>query len=341
MKIQKKSIIYMLLFIFVVVFAYFVIVSFSYNTLNFTPFYKSLSTSETIDEDKIVYSINNKNEIVFVINDKEDFIVYKIKDDNVSPKDIVSFKLDGFSNYNFINSDDYHFMFYNNDNDVVIINEENKSYNIYNNLPNGKKFINHNTNQIFLLNNYDINVLEINNSNELKSKYVLSISNEIKDIKNVEFINEEEIVVSTYNGGLFVVNITNNEVIKMNYFYHQYYVANDNLYYTYSTSDRKLGISIYDGKETNFSINPVDYLSIQVKTDYLYLISNDEIYKVSLSRMKQHETLQSSQYIDMTYSLNQVIIVNEHLMYIPMIKKEGDELLGVYYGYYLYRYKVK
>ena len=341
MKIQKKSIIYMLLFIFVVVFAYFVIVSFSYNTLNFTHFYKSLSTSETIDEDKIVYTINNKNEIVFVINDKEDFIVYKIKDDNVSPKDIVSFKLDSFSNYNFINSDDYHFMFYNNDNDVVIINEENKSYNIYNNLPNGKKFINHNTNQIFLLNNYDISVLEINNSNELKSKYVLSISNEIKDIKNVEFINEEEIVVSTYNGGLFVVNLANNEVTKMSYFYHQYYVANDNLYYTYSTSDRKLGISIYDGKETNFSINPVDYLSIQVKADYLYLISNDEIYKVSLSRMKQHETLQSSQYIDMTYSLNQVIIVNEHLMYIPMIKKEGDELLGVYYGYYLYRYKVK
>lgn len=341
MKIQKKSIIYMLLFIFVVVFAYFVIVSFSYNTLNFTPFYKSLSTSETIDEDKIVYTINNKNEIVFVINDKEDFIVYKIKDDNVSPKDIVSFKLDSFSNYNFINSDDYHFMFYNNDNDVVIINEENKSYNIYNNLPNGKKFINHNTNLIFLLNNYDISVLEINNSNELKSKYVLSISNEIKDIKNVEFINEEEIVVSTYNGGLFVVNLANNEVTKMSYFYHQYYVANDNLYYTYSTSDRKLGISIYDGKETNFSINPVDYLSIQVKADYLYLISNDEIYKVSLSRMKQHETLQSSQYIDMTYSLNQVIIVNEHLMYIPMIKKEGDELLGVYYGYYLYRYKVK
>ena len=341
MKIQKKSIIYMLLFIFVVVFAYFVIVSFSYNTLNFTHFYKSLSTSETIDEDKIVYTINNKNEIVFVINDKEDFIVYKIKDDNVSPKDIVSFKLDGFSNYNFINSDDYHFMFYNNDNDVVIINDENKSYNIYNNLPNGKKFINHNTNLIFLLNNYDISVLEINNSNELKSKYVLSISNEIKDIKNVEFINEEEIVVSTYNGGLFVVNLANNEVTKMSYFYHQYYVANDNLYYTYSTSDRKLGISIYDGKETNFSINPVDYLSIQVKADYLYLISNDEIYKVSLSRMKQHETLQSSQYIDMTYSLNQVIIVNEHLMYIPMIKKEGDELLGVYYGYYLYRYKVK
>lgn len=341
MKIQKKSIIYMLLFIFVVVFAYFVIVSFSYNTLNFTHFYKSLSTSETIDEDKIVYTINNKNEIVFVINDKEDFIVYKIKDDNVSPKDIVSFKLDSFSNYNFINSDDYHFMFYNNDNDVVIINEENKSYNIYNNLPNGKKFINHNTNLIFLLNNYDISVLEINNSNELKSKYVLSISNEIKDIKNVEFINEEEIVVSTYNGGLFVVNLANNEVTKMSYFYHQYYVANDNLYYTYSTSDRKLGISIYDGKETNFSINPVDYLSIQVKADYLYLISNDEIYKVSLSRMKQHETLQSSQYIDMTYSLNQVIIVNEHLMYIPMIKKEGDELLGVYYGYYLYRYKVK
>ena len=127
----------------------------------------------------------------------------------------------------------------------------------------------------------------------------------------------------------------------MHYFYHQYYVANDNLYYTYSTSDRKLGISIYDGKETSFSINPVDYLSIQVKTDYLYLISNDEIYKISLSRMKQHETLQSSQFIDMTYALNQVIIVNEHLMYIPMIKKEGDELLGVYYGYYLYRYKVK
>ena len=341
MKIQKKSIIYMLLFIFVVVFAYFVIVSFSYNTLNFTPFYKSLSTSETIDEDKIVYTINNKNEIVFVINDNEDFIVYKIKDDNVSPKDIVSFKLDSFSNYYFINSDDYHFMFYNYDNDVVIINEEDKSYSIYNNLPNGKKFIKHKTNQIFILNNYDISVLEINDKNELKSKYVLSISNEIKDIKNVEFINEEEIVVSTYNGGLFVVNITNNEVIKMNYFYHQYYVANDNLYYTYSPSDRKLGISIYDGKETNFSINPVDYLSIQVKTDYLYLISNEEIYKVSLSRMKQHETLQSSQYIDMTYSLNQMIIVNEHLMYIPMIKKEGDELLGVYYGYYLYRYKVK
>ena len=341
MKIQKKSIIYMLLFICIVVFAYFVVVSFSYNTLTFSPFYKSLSVSEKIDEDKIIYTLNKDNEIVFLINNDDDFVVYKIKDNDVSPKDIVSFQIDDFKNYNLVNSDDVIFLFYNYDNDVVVIDEKNRTYAKYNDLPKGKKFINHKTNELYVLSQNVINLVVLDGYGKytLKEKQVLN--DEIKDIKNIEFINENEIVVSTYNGKLYVVNSHNQQVIKLKYIYHQYYVANNNLYYTFSTPDRKLGISIYDGKEMDFSIDAKDYLSIKVKTDYLYLIANEEIYKVSLTRKKEHETLQMSEYVDMEFSLSQIIIVNEHLMYIPMIKKEGNELSGSYYGYYLYRYKVK
>ena len=336
MHIQKKSIIYTLLFVFVLVFSYIVITAFSYNVLDFTTFYQSKQVSDEIDEDKIIYTLNSKNEIVYLVNDKDDFFVYKIKDNNIDPELIASIKLKDFNNYGFINSDEYHFIFYNNDKGVIIIDELNKKYNIITDLPEGKKIINHKTNKIYNINN---NILYVMNDELLWDK-VCEISNEIKDIKKIEFINSNELVIATYNGKLFVVNINDLQVTKLNYIYHEYYIANEKLYYTYSTSDRKIGICIYDEEEESFVIEQVDYLTIKVKTDYLYLIASDRIYKVSLTRKKQHETLQVTEYIDSYYSLSNILIVNDQLIYLPMIKKEDDDKLKEFYGYYLYRYKV-
>ena len=78
-----------------------------------------------------------------------------------------------------------------------------------------------------------------------------------------------------------------------------------------------------------------------VVDDYMYLISTLEINKVSISRQKRHERLQISTYQYMTFYLTDVIIVNEKLMYLPMIKKfDNYSLDEVKYSYHLYRYKI-
>jgi DNA-binding transcriptional regulator LsrR (DeoR family) len=78
---------------------------------------------------------------------------------------------------------------------------------------------------------------------------------------------------------------------------------------------------------------------MKVIDDYIYLINEKNIYKVSISREKRHETLELSEYIDSTFSLLNVIIVNDKLMYLPLIKKV-NEGVSTYYKYCLYKYEV-
>ena len=79
---------------------------------------------------------------------------------------------------------------------------------------------------------------------------------------------------------------------------------------------------------------------MQVVDNYIYLISENEIYKVNVTREKRHETLQISTYQNASFYLQDVLIVSEKLMYLPMVKYEQNTDTNQYeYAYYLYRYK--
>ena len=72
----------------------------------------------------------------------------------------------------------------------------------------------------------------------------------------------------------------------------------------------------------------------------MYLISEKEINKVSISREKRHENLQISTYQNINFSLSNILICNEKLMYLPMIKSfDNYGLEEEKHTYYLYRYK--
>ena len=78
---------------------------------------------------------------------------------------------------------------------------------------------------------------------------------------------------------------------------------------------------------------------MKIVDDYIYLLNEKFIYKVSISREKRHETLELSEYVDSTFSLLNVIIVKDDLMYLPLIKKV-TEGVNPYYKYCLYKYEV-
>ena len=118
------------------------------------------------------------------------------------------------------------------------------------------------------------------------------------------------------------------------------YSHDNTTYYTYSYGEDQLGIGIIkDNQEVNFTIKYVDYLSMRVVDDYIYLINEKFIYKVSISRQKKHETLEISEYVNSSFSLLNIIIVNDKLMYLPMITyvQEGG---NPYYKYSLYKYEI-
>lgn len=353
MKIKKIYILFIFIFLISLALIYVVTSSFSFNTLTFKPFFEA-SSMQTYDESHINYVLNNDNEILFVKENyveqtnedgiKNDFYVYKvckIKDNNIDPITIVSFYMEEEKNYEFFHKGNYGYFFYDFNKNLNIIDYTNKTYKTIKNLPNGLTIINEFNNNIYSYSENKINLLTLNEKSFTLSVYY-EIPQDVKDIKRIEFIGENEIIISTYNADLYYFNILSNTNCKMNEKYLNYYVYNNNLYYTYSFDNKHLGVSVFDKfNETNFKVKSCDYVKMEVKEDYMYLISKNEIYKVSIPRQKRHENLQMSIYQNITFHLSDIIIVNEKLMYLPMIKSfDNYGLNEITYSYHLYRYKV-
>lgn len=351
MRIKKRHIFFIIIFIAILAFVYVVVSAFSFNTLNFKPFY---SSKEYVvkDENKYNYVLDSNNDILFVQEEVNEisnndgkkvtysYEVNKILKDNIAPSNIVTFKFDDKIKYEFFTKGDFAYFFYNNGKYVNVINLKDKSYYNYQNLPEGIASVNEFDNNIYIYNDnslYKIDRLE----NGFNQTLYYNINKNIKDIKRVDFVDKNVIVCATYDADIYMIDINTNNHKMISKKYLDYYVYNQSVYYTFSHDDKKLGIGHLNlNEEIIFSVKNCDYEKMLVVDDYMYLISSYEINKVSIPRQKRHERLQISTYQYMSFSLVDVIIVNEKLMYLPMFKEfDNYSLDETKYSYHLYRYK--
>ena len=334
-RIQKKYIFLTLAFLFVLAIIYIIVISYFSNNLNFKEYYSLPNTTKTIQQDKVSYICENEK-IYYLEKEKDNFSIYYVTDDDHESKKMTSFEIKNVDNYNFLSHASNLYLFYNNTNNLIIIDKYTYVNQHFTNLPDGQKIYNNYTNKYYVYNEGNVNLLlDYGNVDES-----FKIPSTISQLKKVDFIDVNKVVLSTYNSEIYIYDYINDELDKIDNMYNEYYVSNGKVYYTYSTKDKKLGFGIFsNGQETTFSIDSIDYISIKVVDDYFYLISEKFIYKVSISRKKKHETLELSEYIDSTFSLLDVIIVNEKLMYLPLIKYENDGI-NPFYKYCLYKYEI-
>lgn len=332
MKIKGKHVLLIIGFIFIITLIYAIGSSFYYSNLNFKPFFESENIKETNEVQNITYSLTNDNRILFAEKKDGKLFVNKMKNDNVDPVTVTSIDLKSDEYYDFYCKGKYAYLFYNNN--LKIIDYDYYKFTDISFLPKGLIIVNQYNDVLYSYNDNILYKLQINEKSlTLSTNYV--ITNEIKNVKNVDFLTENEIVISTYNSEIFTYSLLNNKIIKITDIHSLFTIDNETLYYTYSYDSSNFAISYYN-KNTHktFKVKSCDYLTMQVKDDYMYLINKDEIYKVSIEREKRHETLQISSYDNITFNLSTILIENEKLMYLPMIKKENNN-----YTYLLYRYK--
>ena len=328
-------------FFLILSFIYIIFSTFSFNTLSFSHFFKSDVATNVSDEFHISYSLAKNNQIVFVEKDNDKYKVNKIKANNVDPVTITSIDASNISNYELIVKGDYAYLFYNNNENVKIIDYTYYKFNDLKDLPDGKTIVNEFNNSLYSYKNNTLTKLIIENDSYYLGD-IYQIDNSISYIKSLIFANENEVIISTYTSCIYRYNLLTNESNLLCENYLNYEVYNDTLYYVYSYDNSHLGIGVVSN-DTNkkFKIKACDYVSIKVVDDYLYLISENEINKVSISREKRHEKLQISIYQNSEFNLQNVLIVSEKLMYLPMIKYEANDVTNEYeYAYYLYRYKI-
>ena len=340
MKVKGKHVLLMVGFIILIAVIYLLASTFSYVTLSFSHFYKASVTTTNEEAFHISYALAKDDHIIFVEKDDDKYKVNKIKANNIDPVTVTSLNANEVNNYQLIVKGKYAYVFYNNNDNVKIIDYTYYKFNDLKDLPDGKTIINEFNDSLYSYNNYTLTKLVVDgDSYTLETSY--SVDNEIKDIKNISFINENEVVISTYNSTIYKYNITENSKTLITDNYLNYEVYNNSIYYVYSFDSSHLGIGLYsDGQNKNFKVKACDYLSMQVVDNYIYLISENEIYKVNVTREKRHETLQISTYQNASFYLQDVLIVSEKLMYLPMVKYEQNTDTNQYeYAYYLYRYK--
>lgn len=338
MKIQKKYIFLTLGFLFFAAIIYIIVLSYFSNNLNFKEYYSLQNTTESIEYDKVSYVVDD-DKIVYVEKNNDTFSFNYFTKEDLEAKKITSFELKDVYNYSFIVKGNFYYFFYNNNNNFVSINKQTYVNNHYTNLLNGQKIFNDFDGNLYVYNDSKLWSIKLEDNN-FSSSLFYTLPSEITQIKTVDFISKDKLLVSTYNAKLYIINTINNTKYESQNNYQEYCRQGENVYYTYAIDDKKLGIGIIkDNQEKTFSIKNVDYLSMKIVDDYIYLLNEKFIYKVSISREKRHETLELSEYVDSTFSLLNVIIVKDDLMYLPLIKKV-TEGVNPYYKYCLYKYEL-
>ncbi len=330
MRIGKKNVFFILLFIVSLGLVYLIISTFSFISLQFKFFYE-LSEQSDIVEAKVIYTITNDEKIIY-LNKKDNLVtIEQIEPSNVKPIILFSFEIknEEMQTYSFEKRGNLHYLFYNNNKSLIIIDVKNSEFKIYNDLNFDFFLINENNNSYYYYTDYVIYSFSEN-------KPIYHISNNILNIKSINFISNDYLFIQTYNESNYILNLTNMEYSLIDNYILYASINNNTLYYTYYFSNNDLIITTFkDNEFTSFKIKRVDFQSFIVKDEYMYLILDNSIQKVSLKRKKANEVLNISGYTDYIYDLNNIIIYNEKTMYLPMIYKETN-----HYKYRLYRYKV-
>ena len=330
MRVSKKNVFLIILFIVSLGLIYLIVSTFYFTSLHFKYFYE-LNETSNVAENKVIYTIMDNENIVYLNKKKDKIIIEQIEPNNVKPELIFEIEIPSneLETYSFIKKGTYHYFFYNNNKSLIIIDITNKKYQTLNNLSYDIFLINENNDSLYYYNNYNIYSLNDN-------KILYTIKDTILNIKNIDFITNEYLFIQTYNSTNYILNLTNNEYTLIDNYILYSSIYKNTLYYTYYANDNTLIINSYkDNVFTSFSIKRVEFQSFIVNDDYLYLILDNSIQKVSLSRKKTNEVLNMSGYTSFIYDLNNIIIYNEKTMYLPMIYKEE-----AIYKYSLYRYKV-
>lgn len=349
MKVGKRHIFYIVLFFVVVFLVYVLITTFSFNTLTFKNFFKSKVVTEK-NEKIINYTLSEDNDIIYTVKDDKVIRVNKIQDNNVEPKTLMLFYCEEVENVDsFERFGKNYYLFYNNGHSVKIIDIENLSFKTLDNNVKEKIVINPYTdeNQVYLFNDESRNLTHLIYDDETQTfnyNFVMNVDIQSEElIKDVIFLSENELICSTYTNKIYNVDITTSSCFLYDNeeSFIDLKVYDGKICYTFIASDGKLGIKIIHSKEKSEMslIKRVDALSMQIKNDYLYLICKDQIIKFSLKRLKKNETLTISKYDNYSYDLQDILIVNEKLMYLPMIETNKDED-EITYSHVLFRYKI-
>ena len=306
MRVSKKNVFLIIIFIVSLGLIYLIVSSFYFTSLHFKYFYE-LNETSNVAENKVIYTIMDNENIVYLNKKKDKIIIKKIEPNNVKPELIFEIEIPSneLETYSFIKKGTYHYFFYNNNKSLIIIDIANKKYQTLDNLSYDIFLINENNDSLYYYNNYNIYSLNDN-------KILYTIKDTILNIKNIDFITNEYLFIQTYNSTNYILNLTNNEYTLIDNYILYSSIYKNTLYYTYYANDNTLLINSYkDNVFTSFSIKRVEFQSFIVNDDYLYLILDNSIQKVSLSRKKTNEVLNMSGYTSFIYDLNNIIIYNE------------------------------
>ncbi|MCI5744825.1 MAG: hypothetical protein MR270_00880 [Erysipelotrichaceae bacterium] len=330
MKIGKKTIIYIVLFVFLLSFFYLVISSFFSSSLRF----KSYFTYDEIINDnelEISYLVNDKDQIILAYQKDEKIYISEITHDDEKAKNIMHIDISSYDRFYMLKQyGNYYYLFLNSKEKIIKIDLLNKTYECFEFPLSLNIIINEYDNNFYL---YEDNKLYLLIGDEKILKYTLP--DKKINAKEIFFTSESTFFIATYDGKIYYydnLNVKESTNICTNYFYYQ-----KKMYYTYYIDNKKMGICYFDGKdEIAFQIPRTFYLSFIVKGDYLYLIDKDNIYKVCISRKKRQEKLVMGKYENMDYNLENILIINDKMMYLPMKKKIDENSFLMQ----LYRYKI-
>ena len=318
-RVKGKTIIYIVLSIIVFVFIFFMIQTFSYSTPKFQN-YCSVST------DNSGYFLDNEDILFSSFDDATNQLkVKKITGNEKVVNTITSVTVDEqVDNYYLTSTKDYYYLSYNNAKKIYQIKKDNLETEV---------LVNSND-DVIVYSNYDIYAYSNNKLTSLKDDSVLNINLSIKNIKNIEFYAEKMAFIYTYDGKMYSYDFISNLFYEFDKIVNSYCISDAALYFAY-TNENKIGIGVVNFNNQDpitFEISNLAYDVMKTDDKYLYLISEHEIYKINLETKKQNETLKIDTYNEMNYQLRNVMIVNESLMYLPMIKIEDN-------SQHIYRYK--
>lgn len=317
----KKIIIIVSSLIFVFALIVTIVSGFFQVTLKMKPFYKHDVTYN--DEKHLLYEIDDNNDILMLGNVDEYLTIYRIKDNDNTPKIVERIKTENtkIKNYSFKYLKESYYIFYDNN---LIVGKIGSDYTIYNNVIDD--FIYGFDSNVYSY--LDYTIYQYNFADTISKNKIYDISKDIINIKNVDILSNKKAIISTYESKLYYYDLDSNEYNLISPLYNNYIVNNDTVYYVYYDNDKQI-CGVYN-QTTNerFKINRFEYNKIIYADDYLYFLNENTIYKISIRRKKQNETIKVTGYNDYIYNLKDILIVNDKQIYLPVIYKDK----GIYYN---------
>ena len=129
MRVSKKNVFLIILFIVSLGLIYLIVSSFYFTSLHFKYFYE-LNETSNVAENKVIYTIMDNENIVYLNKKKDKIIIEQIEPNNVKPELIFEIEIPSneLETYSFIKKGTCHYFFYNSNKSLIIIDIANKKY---------------------------------------------------------------------------------------------------------------------------------------------------------------------------------------------------------------------